>query len=102
MDALFVIAVFSTLIGHLNHSNLNISWGPLKYIFNSPAMHIWHHDKVNHFQFGQNFGIVFSIWDWIFKTAYFPTGQPQEIGFNGEENFPADIPRRFLWPIYKS
>ena len=39
------VAIFGTLIGHLNHSNLNLTWGPLRYVFNSPRMHIWHHDK---------------------------------------------------------
>lgn len=100
-EALLIIDIFSTLIGHLNHSNLNISWGPLKYIFNSPAMHIWHHDKTNHFKNGQNFGIVFSIWDWLFKTAYMPAGQPNELGFIGEERYPTDIPHRMLWPFLK-
>ncbi len=38
------IAVLSTLIGDLNHSNLNITWGPFGYLLNSPRMHIWHHD----------------------------------------------------------
>ena len=100
-EALLIIDVFSTLIGYLNHSNLNITWGPLKYIFNSPAMHIWHHDKENHFKNGQNFGIIFSTWDWIFQTVYFPKGQPIEIGFKNEEKYPLDIPHRLIWPFLK-
>ena len=31
----FFIHFFSITIGHLNHANLNISWGPLRYIFNN-------------------------------------------------------------------
>lgn len=100
-EALLIIDIFSTLIGHLNHSNLKITWGPLKYIFNSPAMHIWHHDKTNHYPKGQNFGIVFSIWDWIFQTAYMPSGQPNELGFAKEDKYPSDMLRRLLWPFYK-
>lgn len=42
------IAIVSTLIGHLNHSNLRIDWGILRYIINSPRMHVWHHDIVLH------------------------------------------------------
>lgn len=30
----------STLVGHLNHSNVPISWGPLRYVINSPKMHV--------------------------------------------------------------
>lgn len=63
-------AVFATLIGNLNHANLNWDYGPLRYVFNSPRMHLWHHDVKCHYKSGQNFAIVFSIWDWIFRTIY--------------------------------
>ena len=69
-DAALAVAVFATLVGHLNHTNVPFDYGPLKYIFNSPKMHIWHHDVMMHKNSGQNFGIVLSVWDWIFKTAY--------------------------------
>lgn len=100
-QAVLIVAVFATLIGHLNHSNVPISWGPLKYIFNSPKMHIWHHDVKMHRKYGQNFGIVFSMWDWLFGTAYMPEGQPEKIGFEGEEDYPDSLPMRFLYPLSK-
>ena len=101
-QALVVAAIISTLVGHLNHSNLKISWGPLRYIFNSPRMHIWHHDKELRGKAGVNFAVVFSAWDWIFKTAYMPEGQPQELGFVGEEKFPQGLPSRLLLPFLDS
>lgn len=60
---LLAIAVVVTLIGHLNHSNLNISWGPLRYVLNSPRMHVWHHDYTwpADRPYGVNFGIAFSL-----------------------------------------
>lgn len=39
----FLVYYFAIAIGHLNHANVKISYGPLKYIFNNPLMHIWHH-----------------------------------------------------------
>ncbi len=44
-EAIIICSVIATLIGHLNHSNVNISWGPFRYILNSSRMHIWHHEK---------------------------------------------------------
>ena len=41
----FVLHAFTVLIGHLNHANIRLNYGPLKYVFNNPAMHIWHHAK---------------------------------------------------------
>ena len=96
------MAAVTTLIGDLNHSNIKISWGPLVYLINSSRMHIWHHDKVCHFKYGQNFAIVFSCWDWIFKTAYLPKDveQPKQLGFNGMEKFPLQNPLKYmLWPL---
>lgn len=97
--AILIIDVVSTFIGHLNHSNIKLNFGPLHYIFNSPNMHIWHHDKINHLKNGQNFGIVFSVWDYLFKTAYMPPDQPIEIGFIDEESYPESITKRLLWPF---
>lgn len=100
-DVLLSIAAVSTLIGHLNHSNINISWGKFKYILNSPRMHIWHHEKEMRGKAGVNFGIVLSVWDWIFKTAYMPDDilQPEKIGFKGDEKVSHSLHMRFFLPF---
>ena len=102
-DAGLPIAVVSTLVGHLNHANLRLSYGPLRYLINSPRMHLWHHDVVLHQRSGQNFGIVLSLWDWLFGTAVWPADreQPERLGFHGQRRFPRDLPRRLLWPLLK-
>ncbi|MHC4471228.1 MAG: sterol desaturase family protein [Planctomycetota bacterium] len=93
--------VLSTAIGHLNHSNLNISWGPLRYVLNSPRMHVWHHEREPRGRAGANFAVVFSLWDWVFGTAYMPReeAQPEEIGFVGQERVSDSLPMRFLLPF---
>jgi len=98
-NVILAIAVFYTLMGHLNHANLAISWGPLKYVLNSPKMHVWHHDKVMHHKAGQNFGLVLSVWDWIFGTAYMPEGQPKELGFFEMDRYPRRLLARFVYPL---
>jgi sterol desaturase/sphingolipid hydroxylase (fatty acid hydroxylase superfamily) len=95
------IAVVATLIGHLNHANLRIDWGPLRYVVNSPRFHVWHHDAALHGRYGQNYGIVFSLWDWLFGTAYLPADreQPARLGFEGMEAFPRSLPLRLIYPL---
>jgi sterol desaturase/sphingolipid hydroxylase (fatty acid hydroxylase superfamily) len=102
-SVLFTIAIVNTLIGHLNHSNLAISWGPLRYLINSPKMHIWHHDVISRSKGGQNFGITLSVWDWIFGTAYMPDDKeiPDKIGFDEINKYPQNIVARFFYPFYK-
>lgn len=91
----FIIHFFAICIGHLNHSNLRISWGIFGYILNSPCMHLYHHQKdlPEEHSKGVNFAISLSIWDYIFGTNYFPKIDPDLIlGFEGDEQFP-----RRLW-----
>ena len=100
-DVMLTAAVVSTLIGHLNHANLRISWGPFRYVLNSARMHVWHHDVVLHHRYGQNFAVVFSLWDWLFGTAHMPMEleQPERLGFNGMERFPHNVLMRLIYPV---
>ena len=66
----------------------------MKYLFNSPEMHIWHHsyELPEERRFGVNFGLTLAIWDYIFQTAYIPhDGEQIRLGFPGIETFPADF-----------
>jgi len=87
----YVVHFIAISIGHLNHSNIKITWGPLKYIFNNPVMHLYHHVKAlpDGHRHGINFGISLSLWDYIFKTNYVPEDSGTiELGFPGDEEFP--------------
>ncbi|MBD3419419.1 MAG: hypothetical protein GF398_04800 [Chitinivibrionales bacterium] len=98
-EAILIAAVISMTVGFLNHSNINVSWGPLRYIFNSANMHLWHHDKFPDKPAGYNFAVVFSLWDWLFGTALFPDHPPKEIGYEGEEWLPQNLLWRFFVPF---
>lgn len=98
-EAILVHAIFGTLIGHLNHSNLDLGYGWLRYVFNSPRMHIWHHNYDADAKSTINFGIIFSVWDWIFGTARIPSRSPARIGFDGVESFPKGFLAHTSWPL---
>jgi sterol desaturase/sphingolipid hydroxylase (fatty acid hydroxylase superfamily) len=100
---LLAIAVLWTVMLDLNHANLRFSWGPFRYLLNSPRMHVWHHDVVQHGRGGQNFGQVLSVWDWIFGTVYWPSDrdEPERLGFAGMEAYPGSVPRRLVYPLWK-
>ncbi len=81
LQDIFIVHFISLAIGHLNHANIGWDYGVLKYIFNNPKMHIWHHSKFLPNKNGSNFGISLSVWDYIFKTNYIPSnGRDIEIG----------------------
>lgn len=98
-DVLFWYAVYGTAQGHLNHANLNWSLGPLRYVLNSPNMHVWHHVHGAHGPINKNFGINLSVWDWIFGTAHMPARAPERLGFEGIEGFPKTLPGQAVHPV---
>ena len=87
----YIVHFIAITIGHLNHANIRITWGPFKYILNNSVMHLYHHMKAlpeNKLK-GINFGISLSIWDFLFKTNYVPDENGEiELGFSNEESFP--------------
>lgn len=104
IEQFFIIHAIAIFIGHLNHANTNIDYGYLKYIFNNPRMHIWHHAKElpEERKYGVNFGISLSIWDYVFGSAFIPRdGRDIELGFDNDEKFPKDFAQQFIYPINK-
>lgn len=99
IDDFFIVHIFALSIGHFNHSNFKLKLGPLKYIFNNPQMHIWHHAKTipaSH-KYGVNFGISLSIWDYLFKTNYIPyDGRDIPLGFEDIEHYPESFIKQNL------
>ena len=97
-EALFVHAVVGTFIGHLNHANLSWDYGVVGYVLNNPKMHLYHHAH-DAPAAGQNFGIIFSLWDHVFGTAHTPIEPCPKIGFPGDEDVPQDFFGQVLWPL---
>ena len=102
IEAVAIVHFTALTIGHLNHANLGWDYGFLKYIFNNPKMHIWHHAKVlpNHTKYGVNYGISLSVWDYLFNTNHVPyNGRDIELGFVEDENFPQTFIKQEIYPI---
>ncbi|MCF7560859.1 sterol desaturase family protein [Sabulilitoribacter multivorans] len=99
----YIIHFLAIAIGHFNHSNIKITWGPLKYIINNPVMHLYHHAyNLPEGKYGVNFGISLSLWDYIFKTNYIPEDSGKiELGFSGDEKFPKDFLSQNTYGFFK-
>lgn len=99
----YIVHFLAIAIGHFNHANIKITWGPLKYILNNPVMHLYHHAyNLPKGTYGVNFGISLSIWDYIFGTNYIPEDSGTiELGFPGDEKFPNDFFRQNTYGFRK-
>ena len=97
-----IVHFFALTVGHINHANLGWDYGVLKYIFNNPKMHIWHHAKElsAKSKYGSNYGLTLSCWDYIFNTDHIPyDGRDIELGFEKDESFPKQFLEQELYPL---
>lgn len=100
----FIVHFLAITIGHLNHSNIKITWGPLKYLLNNPVMHLYHHAyELPEGKNGVNYGISLSLWDYIFKTDYIPEDSGKlPLGFIGDEEIPKSFFKQITYGLWKS
>uniref|UniRef100_UPI0040487A65 sterol desaturase family protein n=1 Tax=Algoriphagus sp. TaxID=1872435 RepID=UPI0040487A65 len=103
LDDFFILHLVTIVIGHLNHANVKITYGPLKYVLNNPVMHLWHHAKeLPTGSHGVNYGISLSLWDYLFGTAYVPNENANEpLGFENLESFPKTFWNQLTYPWNK-
>lgn len=90
----FIVHFIAISIGHLNHANIKLNYGPFKYVFNNPVMHLYHHAQVlpDNFKMGANFAISLSLWDYIFKTNYVPKPDKNLVlGYSDDEQMPSSF-----------
>lgn len=94
----YIVHFMAIAIGHLNHANIKLSYGPLKYFLNNPVMHLYHHSyTLPTGKFGVNFGISLSLWDYLFNTHHVPEDSGTiPLGYPGDEKMPASFWKQLL------
>ncbi|MEK6153616.1 sterol desaturase family protein [Flavobacteriaceae bacterium 3-367] len=99
----YIVHFLAIAIGHLNHANIKLSWGPLKYLINNPVMHLYHHAyELPEGKYGVNFGISLSVWDYLFGTNYIPEDSGTiGLGFPGDEEVPKGFFRQIIYGLGK-
>ncbi|MEX3694105.1 sterol desaturase family protein [Paraburkholderia sp. BR14263] len=108
-----VPAIAMTLISfqaHLSHSSTRVNLGPLRYIIGDNQFHRIHHSMESHHRH-RNYGFFTTIWDTVFRTAYWPDKEEwPEVGLRNQPEphtvrdyvlFPFDQ-RRWFRPAVKS
>jgi sterol desaturase/sphingolipid hydroxylase (fatty acid hydroxylase superfamily) len=100
--ALDAYLLFYSLVNLYQHSALPHSLGVLDKLIINPAFHRQHHGGEQ-----VNFGSTLTVWDWVFRTAGWPTGRrdlidppaidatPEPFGFVDEMLYPW-LPSRWV------
>lgn len=97
LDVYIVIVGFHAV---LNHSNVRLPWGPLRYILVTPDFHHWHHSS-ERIALDRNYAAHFPFLDRLFGTAIRNAGQyPEHYGVVGDgvpEGFVRQQLQPFVW-----
>lgn len=86
--------LLSTIWRILVLSNLDTNLGILKYVTNKPELHCWYHSTGK--GKNRNFATKFSLWDFIFNTAYHPQNKKAE-NYGLKTYFPENYFRQFIY-----
>ncbi|MCB1627481.1 MAG: sterol desaturase family protein [Xanthomonadales bacterium] len=97
LEVLMWLGAVTAFIGMLTHCNVEMRFGPLSWIFNTPELHRWHHSKRLR-EGNSNYGENLMLWDQLFGS-YFREDRrpPTHIGIT--DYMPPSFPAQILWPF---
>ena len=91
------VTSITAYIGLLTHCNVEMRFGPLNYLVNTPALHRWHHSRDPH-EGNRNYGENLMVFDLALRTFICPQRRPPvDIGINGD--MPASFRGQLLAPF---
>ncbi|HYH07660.1 MAG TPA: sterol desaturase family protein [Thermoanaerobaculia bacterium] len=94
--AVLAFFVYRFFEGHIEHSNVRVPLGPLKWVIPSPWFHHWHHATDADAQ-NKNFS-PYPLWDVVFGTAFMPEGR-MPAGFGTDEPVPESYAGQLAFPL---
>ncbi len=97
LEVITWLSAITAYIGMLTHCNVEMRFGPISWIFNTPGLHRWHHSRDLR-EGNKNYCENIMIWDHLFGTFYNPDRRPPaDIGI--KEKMPARFIDQVVWPF---
>lgn len=97
MEVLKWLGAITAFIGMLTHCNVQMRFGPLSWLFNTPELHRWHHSRLPA-EGNSNYCQNIMLWDLLFGTYFRPQrSPPANIGI--DEPMPAAFLQQLLYPL---
>lgn len=92
------LASITAFIGVLTHCNVDMKFGPISYVLNTPELHRWHH-SMDLREGNRNYGENIILWDQVFGTFVNPKDRrpPADIGM--KDFMPDKFWQQLLWPL---
>lgn len=91
------VSGITAFIGILTHCNVEMRFGFLNYIFNTPGLHRWHH-SMDLREGNKNYGENLMLWDLLFGTHFNePRRPPAVIGI--QDHMPVSFTGQLIQPF---
>ncbi|MFC7049994.1 sterol desaturase family protein [Emcibacter nanhaiensis] len=78
-ELMFLFTCFTMFVGVLSHCNIEMRFGILDWIFNTPGVHRWHHSTVIE-EGNTNYGENLMVYDVLLGTHFRPGRQIHVVG----------------------
>lgn len=91
------VGIVTAFIGMLTHCNVEMRFGWLSYVFNTPELHRWHHSKDLR-EGNKNYCENVMLWDLVFGT-YFNENRRPPVDIGISEYMPSRFSHQLLWPF---
>ena len=100
LEVITWLSAVTAYIGLLTHCNIEMRFGPVSWIFNTPGLHRWHHSR-DLSEGNKNYGENLVLWDQLFGTYINPDRRPPaNIGI--QEDMPVRFIDQVIWPFKTS
>jgi sterol desaturase/sphingolipid hydroxylase (fatty acid hydroxylase superfamily) len=97
MEVITWLSAITAYIGILTHCNVEMRFGPLSWVFNTPGLHRWHHSRDLR-EGNKNYGENIVLWDMVFGTWFNENRRPPaDIGIS--EQMPVRFIDQVIWPF---
>ncbi len=99
MPVLTWLSALGAYIGILTHCNVEMRFGALSLVFNTPELHRWHH-SMDLREGNTNYGENVMVWDWIFGTWFNEDRRPP-VAIGIADAMPSGFRHQIAWPFAK-
>ncbi len=89
LEEIFAYYILFSTYTHLYHCPIRSNYGSLRYFVVTPQSHRVHHSS-DPSHYNSNFGIILTIWDRIFGTAYRSYDEYPSMTGPGDSAFPVE------------
>lgn len=97
-EVMTFVIYMSGSVNFLPHANIDMKMGWLNYIFATPEVHRWHHERAAD-NVGRNYGQQLIVWDLVFGTYFNPKDRPTPRIIGEDSPQPAGFWNQWLAPF---